>query len=214
MPDKRSPQPTLASAIPPAPPPNKRSPQSHAAPHPSAIPPIPDLQRVRTEVDTSVEVDAEAKARADAKATAAKQRSVSEMRTGPRELAVSEPTEIGVEIPLPPDAPTEETAEPGVTDQMAAQAGASTEQMASQGVITEQIAVQSETTDQTRAEAAEDANDERPSPLSTAPSSLPPPRITESVPSGPTPACPQCESPMVWVEEHLRFYCKECRMYF
>ena len=32
--------------------------------------------------------------------------------------------------------------------------------------------------------------------------------------TGPTPACPQCEAPMAWVEEHLRFYCKQCRMYF
>src|SRR5690606_35826338 len=46
-------------------------------------------------------------------------------------------------------------------------------------------------------------------PISTAPSSLPPPATLESTPSGPRPACPQCESPMAWVEEHLRFYCKE-----
>ena len=51
-------------------------------------------------------------------------------------------------------------------------------------------------------------------PISTAPTSLPPPKKVEAVPSGPTPACPQCESPMAWVEEHLRFYCRECRMYF
>ncbi|HEY5937199.1 MAG TPA: hypothetical protein VIU61_21260 [Kofleriaceae bacterium] len=52
-------------------------------------------------------------------------------------------------------------------------------------------------------------------PISTAPTSLPPPKQqTENVPSGPTPACPQCESPMSWVEEHLRFYCRSCRMYF
>jgi hypothetical protein len=52
--------------------------------------------------------------------------------------------------------------------------------------------------------------------MSTAPSSLPPPKnlTVDTVPSGPTPACPQCESPMAWVEEHLRFYCKSCRMYF
>ncbi|HEY5945056.1 MAG TPA: hypothetical protein VIV40_06170, partial [Kofleriaceae bacterium] len=57
---------------------------------------------------------------------------------------------------------------------------------------------------------------ERPAqvPLSTAPTSLPPPKQLEAVPSGPTPACPQCESPMSWVDEHLRFYCRQCRMYF
>ena len=52
-------------------------------------------------------------------------------------------------------------------------------------------------------------------PVSTAPSSLPPPKQLDiDVPTGPTPACPQCESPMSWVEEHLRFYCRSCRMYF
>jgi hypothetical protein len=50
-------------------------------------------------------------------------------------------------------------------------------------------------------------------PLSTAPDSLPPPKQVATT-SGPTPACPQCEAPMAWVEEHLRFYCKSCRMYF
>lgn len=49
-------------------------------------------------------------------------------------------------------------------------------------------------------------------PISTAPDSLPPPNTTAS--SGPSPACPQCEAPMAWVDEHLRFYCKSCRMYF
>jgi len=51
-------------------------------------------------------------------------------------------------------------------------------------------------------------------PMSTAPQSLPPPKKAPQVSSGPTPACPQCEAPMAWVEEHLRFYCASCRMYF
>jgi len=51
-------------------------------------------------------------------------------------------------------------------------------------------------------------------PISTAPTSLPPPKAAPQVSSGPTPACPQCEAPMAWVEEHLRFYCASCRMYF
>ena len=50
-------------------------------------------------------------------------------------------------------------------------------------------------------------------PISTAPDSLPPPKDDKQA-SGPSPACPQCEAPMAWVEEHLRFYCKSCRMYF
>jgi hypothetical protein len=51
-------------------------------------------------------------------------------------------------------------------------------------------------------------------PITTAPSTLPPPNATQTATSGPSPACPQCEAPMAWVEEHLRFYCKACRMYF
>ena len=50
-------------------------------------------------------------------------------------------------------------------------------------------------------------------PISTAPDSLPPPKDSKQT-IGPSPACPQCEAPMAWVEEHLRFYCKSCRMYF
>jgi hypothetical protein len=51
-------------------------------------------------------------------------------------------------------------------------------------------------------------------PITTAPDDLPPPSEKQAATSGPSPACPQCESPMAWVEEHLRFYCKACRMYF
>jgi hypothetical protein len=50
-------------------------------------------------------------------------------------------------------------------------------------------------------------------PISTAPDSLPPPRDIEQT-SGPQPDCPQCEAPMSWVDEHLRFYCQRCKMYF
>ena len=50
--------------------------------------------------------------------------------------------------------------------------------------------------------------------ISTAPASLPPPTEKQAQTSGPSPACPQCEAPMAWVEEHLRFYCKSCKMYF
>jgi hypothetical protein len=51
-------------------------------------------------------------------------------------------------------------------------------------------------------------------PISTAPDSLPPPTEKQAAASGPSPACPQCEAPMAWVEAHLRFYCKSCKMYF
>ena len=52
--------------------------------------------------------------------------------------------------------------------------------------------------------------------MSTAPQDMPPPKQLDTPPptAGPSPACPQCESPMAWVEEHLRFYCKSCKMYF
>ncbi len=51
-------------------------------------------------------------------------------------------------------------------------------------------------------------------PMSTASPSLPPPAPQVASANSPSPACPQCEAPMAWVEEHLRFYCKSCRMYF
>jgi WAS/WASL-interacting protein len=52
--------------------------------------------------------------------------------------------------------------------------------------------------------------------LPPSPPQPPPPRaIKTPLPSsGPQPACPQCDAPMVWVEEHLRFYCRSCKMYF
>lgn len=40
------------------------------------------------------------------------------------------------------------------------------------------------------------------------------PKSSELVAEGPTPACPQCDSPMGWVDKHLRYYCSSCRMYF
>jgi hypothetical protein len=45
------------------------------------------------------------------------------------------------------------------------------------------------------------------------PAQPPAPRSLQT-PAGPQPACPQCEAPMSWVEEHLRFYCRSCKMYF
>jgi hypothetical protein len=49
---------------------------------------------------------------------------------------------------------------------------------------------------------------------STASPSLAPPAADAFAAGGPSPACPQCEAPMIWVDAHLRFYCKPCRMYF
>jgi hypothetical protein len=53
-----------------------------------------------------------------------------------------------------------------------------------------------------------------PIPMSTASPDLPPPTEGQAATDGPAPACPQCDSPMTWVEKHLRFYCQTCRMYF
>jgi len=51
-------------------------------------------------------------------------------------------------------------------------------------------------------------------PITTASPDLPPPTAAQVSTEGPAPACPQCDSPMTWVEKHLRFYCQSCRMYF
>jgi hypothetical protein len=50
--------------------------------------------------------------------------------------------------------------------------------------------------------------------ISTAAPDLPEPTTAQLSVDGPAPACPQCESPMSWVDKHLRFYCTSCRMYF
>ncbi len=50
--------------------------------------------------------------------------------------------------------------------------------------------------------------------MSTASPELEPPSDAQSESVGPSPACPQCEAPMAWVEAHLRFFCRHCKMYF
>lgn len=49
-------------------------------------------------------------------------------------------------------------------------------------------------------------------PRATAPRPAAPPPAASS-PQGPVPACPQCDGPTTWNEEHLRFFCKKCRLY-
>jgi hypothetical protein len=71
-----------------------------------------------------------------------------------------------------------------------------------------------DSTSETADESAAPATAAPKIPITTASSSLPPPKEKQVATSGPSPACPQCEAPMAWVEEHLRFYCKSCRMYF
>ncbi|MFT3694314.1 MAG: hypothetical protein QM831_14300 [Kofleriaceae bacterium] len=65
----------------------------------------------------------------------------------------------------------------------------------------------------TRAVGAGGATGAKPRAISTAAPDLAPP-VEQAESNGPSPACPQCESPMAWVEQHLRFYCASCRMYF
>jgi hypothetical protein len=138
--------------------------------------------------------------------------------------------ETGRAAIVPPDGP--------LTDELAAQP--STEMDAIEAPVTEVHSVVTpddlaaelaqsaigEHTDMTRMSTIGERRDSESTPIptfhrapsaqiqSTAPSTLPPPRTAEPSSSGPSPACPQCESPMAWVEEHLRFYCKQCRMYF
>lgn len=75
-------------------------------------------------------------------------------------------------------------------------------------------AASSDDTAQTNAAAGDSASPPVEVPLSTAPASLPPPKKTAAADSELSASCPQCEAAMSWVEEHLRFYCGECRMYF
>jgi hypothetical protein len=51
--------------------------------------------------------------------------------------------------------------------------------------------------------AAPEARDVKPPPLA--------PSLVSA--AGPVPACSQCDAPTVWNEEHLRFYCRKCRIY-
>ena len=187
----RTSKPTITHAIPPPPTPDTQPP-------PPVLPARQSQVRLHTEQDdrletamreteaiTAVEVDSEAKAAAKAKASAS-----DTPVTGTPEIDQSD------------------------TSQMAAQIGDRTDVG---------VEVHVSATINTPASAIIDAQPDpeappaRPSaqiPVSTAPASLPPPKDASTVSAGPTPACPQCESPMRWVEEHLRFYCKQCRMYF
>jgi hypothetical protein len=53
-----------------------------------------------------------------------------------------------------------------------------------------------------------------PSVIVSAPVRPAPPMDAQDAAGEPTPPCPQCDAPMSWVDEHLRFYCKQCRVYF
>jgi hypothetical protein len=199
IPDQVPERKTIAHAIPPP-------------PTPDDMPPPPKLSakaaRLATDIDgrletgmreteavTAVEVDAEAKAAFDA---AERQRKLAE-RHAAETAQMIDGSDTGVEIDSPPRPPAVEVGEH--TDQLDARAEPRAESASDRAMTT-------------NAEEARPTS-VMPIPISTAPTSLPPPKAAApQMPTGPTPACPQCESPMAWVEEHLRFYCKQCRMYF
>ena len=129
-------------------------------------------------------------------------------------------------VPPPPDKRAGTDAEPKTTVEIDAEAKARA--MAIQLGEPTEIGVEIPTAPSTEQLPAQDPPHEPPPvdpptdatpgeaqlPISTAPADLPPPRAVETMPTGPRPACPQCASPMSWVEEHLRFYCSDCKMYF
>ena len=226
-----------APTKPPAPAPRTSAPTlAHSVPPPPVDTPPPEIKpardaRVPTESDdrlanamretesvTAVEVDAEAKARAKARAetddstdtgvlAAVSPRGANDtdqVETVGRErisalLAVGDRTDAS---PVEPSASASDMSSPIAAPPPPALAPSPPSSARAES-----------TTDPSGAEPGPEA---RPSqvPISTAPASLPPPRPTSVMQTGPTPACPQCEAPMAWVEEHLRFYCKQCRMYF
>lgn len=206
----------------------------------TAVPPMPitDSQPVLGRPSTEDDDAPPLKLTPPANAKPAKRRSDTEMRTGKNRIA--DATDVGIPAapepagdvvddakPAPP--PVERTAETPVVAVTDKQPGEQTAQtlMAPEpkrrdpedlmrtieqgsksplpGGERPQTATPIPTVDAERAAQL---------PISTAPTSLPPPKQLDAVPSGPSPACPQCEAPMSWVDEHLRFYCRSCRMYF
>jgi hypothetical protein len=196
IPEKVPEKKTIAHAIPPPP-------TSDDMPAPAKL--AAKDARLRTDVDprletgmretdaiTAVEVDAEAKA---AFVALERQRQLA-TRHAAETAQMIEGSDTGVEVGLPPP-PTGDV-------------GDHTDQLASEPPRADSLSERAPTTN---TEEARPTN-VMPVAISTAPQSLPPPKAAPTTPTGPTPACPQCEAPMAWVEEHLRFYCKQCRMYF
>ncbi len=193
-----------------------------ATEHIDAVAPDGDERDAHDERDADNEADAD-----EADNTARPRRSDSEMGTGPADLVrargfdrVGEDTAIGLLAapPAPPLRPgddaefnragsqAEHTSETRLPDAQPIDLMKTMEQSSKTPIPTlraQQTPIPSLEADR-RAQV----------PITTAPTTLPPPKQLDTVPSGPQPACPQCEAPMSWVDEHLRFYCKQCRMYF
>lgn len=229
MPAPRTSQPTIAHAVPPMPTPDNQ-PAPSVLPGRAATENDPKLETGLRDTDfiTAVEIDAEAKAAAIADRAATLQARDAEVRRREVETAQLLDGDTGVDKAAAPPAPDLITSQ-----ERALQADEMNQPRAEQGdvpgarpdevpvAVTEQLDARG--LDQTMEQnpkppvaplAEVPASRASQVPMSTAPTSLPPPKETRATTSGPTPACPQCEAPMAWVEEHLRFYCKQCRMYF
>jgi hypothetical protein len=212
---------TLSHAVPPMPTPDNMRPPAILPAKRSTID-ANDRRERETENATAVEIDHEAKA-------AAQHARI----TGQRTKAPSiKPPPVKPLVPAPAKAkPKRIETEEARTDQLEVVVGDITETGVEVAPENDDLMATQQRESSAKADttpiptlAARDSNrlpSETPAPqrartISTAPPSLPPPNQTtlDTAPSGPQPACPQCESPMAWVEEHLRFYCKSCRMYF
>ena len=175
-------------------------------PPPEPAPDADDAEAAAAaEAEAEAEAEAAARAAAAAKAAAAKAASPASRASSP----VIEP---------PPPAKPEPPAPKNRLARGLRAFGIKPTEQDGTGKFKLSAAAAKEAKDQDAAEAAAKPGEARPVtgkvPISTAPSSLPPPSEKQSTTSGPSPACPQCEAPMAWVEEHLRFYCKSCKMYF
>jgi hypothetical protein len=187
------------------------------------------LEAAMRETDhiTAVEIDHEAKAQAHAAQTntganAKQRRSDTDMRTGENAaFRIGEVTAVGLEA-----APPAPAFHPG-DDEEFNRAGSQAEHTSQTRIpqpppdpedlmktFEQNPKTPIPSLDRRPPQSASEQERRAHVPITTAPTTLPPPKQLDVAPSGPTPACPQCEAPMNWVEEHLRFYCKQCRMYF
>jgi hypothetical protein len=197
--------PTTPHAIPPPPNATNQPPPSVLSARDSAV----RLDAPASEPITAVEIDAEAKAKAAAKL---------KMTPAPTPI-VGESTDKNV---VPPAERTDEntTVPPPVDGELAAAPATDRPSFDAMETIARPKEAPEDLQATVERERVSAPKLERPAskpaevPISTAPASLPPPKKTTVTMTGPTPACPQCEAPMAWVEEHLRFYCAQCRMYF
>ena len=217
-PASRSSQPTLAHAVPPMPQIDTPPPQLRA---PTDADNRLETALRETEAITAVEIDHEAKAKYEE--TRRQTEGRAETATGLDEPPDAEPTGMS-EPPLPRTTSEERAAihDEGLaphargdvagddTDALETAARERVELDSLDPVVPPPPTVAPQVEPPARPPSLPPAAP----PISTAPASLPPPKTATLPVSGPTPACPQCESPMAWVEEHLRFYCKSCRMYF